>query len=81
LTSRRAQGHVEVRIRDNGFGIPAEIRDKIFTPFFTTKPAGSGTGLGLSITHEIIVQEHRGRIRVESEEGKYTEFTFLVPVE
>jgi signal transduction histidine kinase len=81
LTSRRAQDHVEVRIRDNGVGIPAEIRDKIFNPFFTTKPAGSGTGLGLSITHEIIVQEHRGRIRVESAEGKYTEVTFLIPVE
>jgi len=81
LTTRRVQDQVEVRIRDNGTGIPSEIRDKIFNPFFTTKPPGSGTGLGLSITHEIIVKEHRGGIRVESDEGKYTEFTFLIPME
>lgn len=80
VATRRVQDRIEVCIRDNGIGIPVEIREKIFNPFFTTKPAGSGTGLGLSITHEIIVQEHRGRIRVESEEGRYTEFTFLLPV-
>ena len=80
VASRRVQGHIEVRIRDNGTGIPVPIRDKIFNPFFTTKPAGSGTGLGLSITYDIIVQEHRGSIHVESEEGQYTEVTILLPV-
>jgi signal transduction histidine kinase len=79
VTSRHVQDSIEIRIRDNGLGIPSGIRDRIFNPFFTTKPAGSGTGLGLSITHEIIVQEHRGRIRVESEEGQYTEFALLIP--
>lgn len=70
---------VEISIRDNGIGIPAEVREKIFTPFFTTKPAGKGTGLGLSITFDVIVQEHRGEIRVESREGEYSEFVILLP--
>jgi len=70
---------IEIRIRDNGNGIPAEIREKIFNPFFTTKPAGQGTGLGLSISHDIIVQQHRGEIKVETEEGKFTEFVVRLP--
>src|SRR5262249_53182353 len=74
LATRRNGGHVEVRIRDNGTGIPRDIAAKIFAPFFTTKPAGSGTGLGLSISHEIIVQGHHGELAVESAEGEYTEF-------
>lgn len=78
--SRLVQDHVEVRIRDNGTGIPVHIRDKIFDPFFTTKPAGRGTGLGLSITHGIVVQEHRGSIQVESEDGQYTEFILRLPI-
>jgi signal transduction histidine kinase len=60
---------VEIRIRDNGAGIPPEIREKIFNPFFTTKPTGEGTGLGLSMTHDIIVKQHGGRIDVETEPG------------
>ncbi|MGH7601345.1 MAG: sensor histidine kinase [bacterium] len=68
----------EIRICDNG-GIPPEIREKIFNPFFTTKPAGQGTGLGLSISYDIIVQQHRGEIRVETEEGKFTEFVVRLP--
>ena len=70
---------VEVRIRDNGTGIPAEIRDKLFQPFVTTKPTGEGTGLGLSISYEIVTQQHGGSIEVESEPGSYTEFTVRLP--
>lgn len=67
----------EIRIRDNG--IPVDIREKIFNPFLTTKPTGQGTGLGLSISHDVIAQEHRGEIKVEAEEGKFTEFLVRLP--
>ncbi|HOT98635.1 MAG TPA: ATP-binding protein [bacterium] len=70
---------VEIRIRDNGNGIPPEVRDKIFTPFFTTKPAGLGTGLGLSISHDIVVQGHNGQIWFESVQGEFTEFVIRLP--
>jgi PAS domain S-box-containing protein len=69
----------EVRIRDNGTGIPSENRDKLFQPFFTTKPTGEGTGLGLSISYDIVTQEHGGTIEVESEVGQFTEFTIRLP--
>ena len=70
---------VEVRIRDNGLGIPADVRDRIFNPFFTTKPTGQGTGLGLSISHDIIVQEHGGQLEVETAPGEFTEFVVRLP--
>jgi signal transduction histidine kinase len=70
---------IEVRVRDNGTGIPADIRDKLFQPFFTTKPTGEGTGLGLSISYDIVTQQHGGTIEVESEEGAFTEFTIRLP--
>jgi signal transduction histidine kinase len=70
---------VEVRIRDNGIGIPAEIKDKLFQPFFTTKPTGEGTGLGLSISYDIVTQQHGGTIEVESQVGEFTEFTVRFP--
>ena len=70
---------VEVRVRDNGTGIPPEIRDKLFQPFFTTKPTGEGTGLGLSISWDIVTQQHGGTIAVDSKEGAYTEFTVRLP--
>ncbi len=70
---------VEVRVRDNGIGIPPEIRDKLFQPFFTTKPTGEGTGLGLSISYDIVTQQHGGTITVESEPGAYTEFIIRLP--
>jgi two-component system, NtrC family, sensor kinase len=70
---------VEIRIRDNGTGIPPEIREKIFNPFFTTKPTGEGTGLGLSMTHDIVVKQHGGRIDVETEPGAFTEFIITLP--
>jgi len=71
--------HVEIRIRDNGTGIPPDVKEKIFNPFFTTKPAGEGTGLGLSMSHDIIVKQHGGRIEVETEPGQFTEFRIVLP--
>jgi len=70
---------VEIRIRDNGAGIPPDVREKMFVPFFTTKPTGEGTGLGLSMTHDIIVKQHGGRIDVETEPGAFTEFVITLP--
>ena len=80
VATRRQGGSVEVRIRDNGPGIAPEIRDKIFQPFFTTKPTGSGTGLGLSISYDIVVQEHQGSIEVASEPDRFTELTIRLPI-
>jgi signal transduction histidine kinase len=70
---------VEIRIRDNGTGIPPEVKDKLFNPFFTTKPAGEGTGLGLSISHDIIVKQHGGSIEVDTQPGEFTEFRIVLP--
>jgi signal transduction histidine kinase len=70
---------VEVRVRDNGTGIPPEIREKLFQPFFTTKPTGEGTGLGLSISWDIVTQQHGGSITVDSQPGEFTEFTIRLP--
>jgi GAF domain-containing protein len=70
---------VEIRIRDNGTGIPPEVKEKIFNPFFTTKPSGEGTGLGLSMSHDIIVKQHGGRIEVDTEPGRFTEFKIVLP--
>jgi signal transduction histidine kinase len=70
---------VEIRIRDNGPGIPPEIREKMFNPFFTTKSAGEGTGLGLSITHDIIVKQHSGSIEVDTLPGEFTEIRIILP--
>jgi GAF domain-containing protein len=79
VSTREASGGVEVRVRDNGTGISADIRDKLFQPFFTTKPTGEGTGLGLSISYDIVTQQHGGTIEVESEEGAFTAFTIRLP--
>jgi signal transduction histidine kinase len=70
---------VQIRIRDNGTGIPPEVREKMFNPFFTTKPAGEGTGLGLSISHDIVVKQHAGSIEVDSEPGAFTEIRIILP--
>ena len=70
---------VEIRIRDNGTGIPPEVKEKLFNPFFTTKPAGEGTGLGLSISHDIIVKQHGGSIEVDTQPGEFTEFRIVLP--
>jgi signal transduction histidine kinase len=78
-TTKNLGTTVEVRIRDNGAGIPADVQQKMFNPFFTTKPAGEGTGLGLSMTHDIIVKQHGGRIDVTTEPGQFTEFAIVLP--
>jgi len=72
-------GAVEIRVRDNGIGIPSEIKDRLFQPFFTTKPPGEGTGLGLSMSYDIITQQHGGSISVDSKVGEYSEFTVQLP--
>jgi signal transduction histidine kinase len=78
-TTKNLGSKVEIRIRDNGTGIPAEVKEKMFNPFFTTKPAGEGTGLGLSMSHDIIVKQHGGKIGVETEPGSFTEFIITLP--
>ncbi len=72
---------VEIRIRDNGTGIPDDVRAKVFNPFFTTKPAGEGTGLGLSLSHDIVVKQHGGTLDVETAPGAFTEFIITLPRE
>jgi signal transduction histidine kinase len=69
----------DARVRDNGIGIPEEVRDKLFQPFFTTKPTGEGTGLGLSISYDIVTQQHGGSIAVDSKVGEFSEFTLQLP--
>jgi two-component system, NtrC family, sensor kinase len=78
-STRNLGDRVEIRIRDNGIGIPPEVKEKMFNPFFTTKPAGEGTGLGLSISHDIIVKQHAGAIAVDTQPGQFTEFTIVLP--
>jgi len=79
IVTREFGEGVEIRVRDNGVGVPTEYREKLFQPFFTTKPTGKGTGLGLSISYEIITQQHGGTITVDSEVGDFTEFTLRLP--
>ncbi|WP_198369376.1 sensor histidine kinase [Roseomonas rosulenta] len=81
VTTQATPGEVMVTVRDNGTGIPDAVRGHIFEPFFTTKPAGQGTGLGLSLSHDIVVQQHGGRIDVATEPGAWTEFTITLPRE
>jgi signal transduction histidine kinase len=78
-TTRGFDSRVEIRIRDNGTGIPDEVKERMFNPFFTTKPAGEGTGLGLSMSHDIVVKQHGGRIEVVTEPGNFTEFIITLP--
>ena len=79
VSTRDLGDAVEIAVRDNGIGIPGEIRDKLFQPFFTTKPTGEGTGLGLSISYDIVTQQHGGTITVDSQVGEFTEFTVRLP--
>jgi signal transduction histidine kinase len=79
VATKNLGDRVEIRIRDNGAGIPSEVKEKMFNPFFTTKPAGEGTGLGLSISHDIIVKQHSGSLEVDTEPRKFTEFRIVLP--
>ena len=79
ISSKQINGTVEIRVKDNGNGIPKIILDKIFQPFFTTKPTGQGTGLGLSLSYDII-KAHGGEIKVKTNEGEFAEFIVLLPL-
>ena len=78
-TTRNLGDSVEIRIRDNGTGIPLGVKEKMFNPFFQTKPAGEGTGLGLSLSYDIIVKQHSGSIEVDTQPGEFTEFKIILP--
>lgn len=80
ITTRKTEGKVEISVKDNGNGIPANVLNKIFQPFFTTKPTGEGTGLGLSMSYEIVTKAHGGELKVETLEGEGTEFIIVLPV-
>jgi signal transduction histidine kinase/ligand-binding sensor domain-containing protein len=80
VTTKAVGNKVEIRIKDNGTGIPAAVQQKIFQPFFTTKPTGEGTGLGLSLSYDIITKGHGGDLKVESKEGEYSEFIIGLPI-
>ena len=78
-STRDLGDRIEIAIRDNGTGVPPEVKAKMFNPFFTTKPAGEGTGLGLSLSHDIVVKQHGGAIEVASELGSHTEIVIQLP--
>ena len=80
VTTKLNDKTVEISVMDNGGGIPKDVVDKIFQPFFTTKPTGSGTGLGLSLSYDIITQGHSGHLEVETEEGVGTRFVIILPI-
>ncbi|MFC6222393.1 ATP-binding protein [Hymenobacter artigasi] len=80
ISTRRVGEKVEIRVRDNGQGIPEAVRAKIFQPFFTTKPTGEGTGLGLSLSYDIVTQGHGGTLSLTSQEGSFTEFLISLPI-
>ncbi|MEI7500469.1 MAG: ATP-binding protein [Bacteroidota bacterium] len=79
ISTKKIKDKIEIRIRDNGTGIPDHVREKIFNPFFTTKPTGQGTGLGLSMSFDIVTQIHKGKLEVKSKEGEFTEFIITIP--
>jgi signal transduction histidine kinase len=79
VTTLTENGHIVIKVKDNGMGIPDDIKDKIMQPFFTTKPAGQGTGLGLSLTYDMVVKGHGGKIEVNTDEGEFTEFSVYLP--
>ena len=80
VTTKVINEKVEIKVRDNGTGIPESVKQKIFQPFFTTKPTGEGTGLGLSLSYDIITKGHNGKLQVESKEGEYSEFVVYLPL-
>jgi signal transduction histidine kinase len=80
VSTKKRDGKIEISVADNGNGIPKKVIDKIFQPFFTTKPTGQGTGLGLSLSYDIITQGHGGELKVDTKEGESTEFIIRLPV-
>jgi signal transduction histidine kinase len=80
ITTRKLGNAIEISVKDNGNGIPDTIKDKIFQPFFTTKPTGQGTGLGLSLAYDIVVKGHGGRLEVKSQQGEDCTFTMILPI-
>ncbi|MCC7379561.1 MAG: GHKL domain-containing protein, partial [Chitinophagaceae bacterium] len=80
VSTKKENGNVLISVKDNGNGIPAAIKDKIFQPFFTTKPTGQGTGLGLSLGYDIITKGHGGQLKVETKESEFTKFVINLPV-
>ena len=80
VSTAQINGFVKIRVGDNGIGIPDSIKDKIFQPFFTTKPTGEGTGLGLSLAYDIITKGHGGSLLVTSQEGEGSEFVIQLPI-
>ena len=79
VSTKKLEDRIQISITDNGSGIPDSIKDKIFQPFFTTKPTGQGTGLGLSMSFDIINKIHKGKLEVRSQEGEFTEFVITIP--
>jgi signal transduction histidine kinase len=79
VSTIRDNGTIKIKVKDNGNGIPSKIMDKIFQPFFTTKPTGEGTGLGLSLAYDIVTKGHEGELKVETKEGEGSEFTIQLP--
>jgi signal transduction histidine kinase len=79
IRTEKANGKVKITVKDNGSGIPQKIQDKIFQPFFTTKPTGEGTGLGLSLAYDIVTKGHGGELKVETEQGVGSNFILLLP--
>jgi signal transduction histidine kinase len=79
VSTKSVGDKIEIRVRDNGTGIPESVREKVFQPFFTTKPTGEGTGLGLSLSYDIITKGHGGELKVESVEGEFTEMIIELP--
>ncbi|MBD0277488.1 MAG: histidine kinase, partial [Flavisolibacter sp.] len=80
VDTKKTDNYVVVSIKDNGTGIPQAVADKIFQPFFTTKPTGEGTGLGLSLSYDITTKGHGGELKVETKEGEGTEFIIFIPL-
>ncbi len=80
VSTRKIQDKIEIKVKDNGNGIPGSIREKIFQPFFTTKPTGEGTGLGLSLSYDIITKSHGGEMKINTQEGEYAEFIIILPI-
>ncbi|HET9823805.1 MAG TPA: ATP-binding protein [Chitinophagaceae bacterium] len=79
VSTKKLNGKIEIRVRDNGMGVPRKLMDKIFQPFFTTKPTGQGTGLGLSLSYDIIAKGHGGELKLETKDGEFAEFIILLP--